>query len=354
MLYFSGQFILNKLVNEQFLFAPKFSCSIFSKTTDFVNEKVVKMSFKQKQCRNHPDVFCYICGECVLEKYCFNVRDFTKKAYKAYFGIKLGDQVKSCAPHKVCKQCTKTLLRLWTKGEVSSMRFGVPIVWREPTNHHDDCYFCMVDMTGWNQRKKNEWCYPDIESARRPVLHCTEFPVPTFTFLPHLTKDKTLLEAMEDTDSSCSNYSSTSMAAEASLLSTNPKSFSQGQLNDLVRDLNLFKESSKILVSRLEHGRSILDSETKITFFRNRDDLLLRFFTMEDDFVYCNKIPDLLAKMSFSNYYSDEWRLFIDSSKRNACYFIKATILHAFRLDTQWLSKNSIKCEDGFEQIVVQ
>ena len=66
------------------------------------------------------------------------------------------------------------------------------------------------------------------------------------------------------------------MAAEASSLSTNPKLFSQGQLNDLVRDLNLSKESSEILASRLgEPG--ILDSETKITFFRNRDDLLLRF-----------------------------------------------------------------------------
>ena len=41
------------------------------------------------------------------------------------------------------------------------------------------------------------------------------------------------------------------MAAEASSLSTNPKLFSQGQLNDLVRDLNLSKESSEILASRL-------------------------------------------------------------------------------------------------------
>ena len=148
---------------------------------------------------------------------------------------------------------------------------------------------------------------------------------------------------MEDTDSSCSNYSSTSIAAEASSLSTNPKPFSQGQLNDLVCDLNFSKESSKILAARLGE-RGILDSKTKITFFRNRDDLLLRFFTMEDDFVDCNNIPGLLSKMGLPDYNSDEWRLFIYSSKRslNAFYFMKATILHAFRLDTQWLSKNSI------------
>ena len=83
MLYFSGQFILNKIVSKQFSFAAKFSYSIFNKTTDFVNEKVVKMSSKQRQCQNHPDAFCYICGKYILEKYRYNVRDFTKKAYKA-------------------------------------------------------------------------------------------------------------------------------------------------------------------------------------------------------------------------------------------------------------------------------
>ena len=98
---------------------------------------------------------------------------FTKRAYKAYFGIKLGDQDKSWAPHKVCKQCTETLCR-WTQGKATSMRFGVPIVWREPKNHYEDWYFCMVDMTGWNQGKKKGWYYPDIESARRPVPNCTD------------------------------------------------------------------------------------------------------------------------------------------------------------------------------------
>ena len=81
------------------------------------------------------------------------------------------------------------------------MRFGVRMVWREPKNHHEDCYFCVVDMTGWNQRKKKDWYYPDIESARQPVPHCTEVPVPVFTFLPDLMADEALLEAMEDSSS---------------------------------------------------------------------------------------------------------------------------------------------------------
>ena len=160
------------------------------------------MSSKRRQCQNHPDVFCYICGEYMLAKHHFNVRDFTKRAYKAYFGIKLEDEDKSWAPHKVCKQCAETMHRL-NHGKATSMRFGVSMVWREPKNHHEDCYFCMVDMNGWNQRKKKVWYYPEIESARRPVSRCTEFPVPVFTFLPNLTADETLLEAMGDSNRSC-------------------------------------------------------------------------------------------------------------------------------------------------------
>ena len=113
------------------------------------------------------------------------------------------------------------------------------------------------------------------------------------------------------------------MATEASSLRTKPKSFSQYQLNDLVRDLNLSKESSEIWASRLgEHG--ILDSETKIRFYRNRDDLLIHFFTMENELVYCNNIPGLLKEMGLPYYNSDEWRLFIDSSRRN----LKCVLLH--------------------------
>ena len=91
----------------------------------------------------------------MIANYRFNVKDFTKRAYKAYFGIKLGRQGKFWAPHKVCKHCAETLAFL-TQGKVSLMRFAVPMVWHKPKNHHDDFYFCMVDMSGWNQRKKKD------------------------------------------------------------------------------------------------------------------------------------------------------------------------------------------------------
>ena len=113
------------------------------------------------------------------------------------------------------------------------------------------------------------------------------------------------------------------MAPAASSLSAKPKPFSEGQLNDLVRDLGLSKESSKILASRLgEHG--ILDSGTKIAFYHDRDDLLICFLSMKDDLVYCNNIQGLLLKMGLPEYNPNEWRLFTDSSKRS----LKCVLLH--------------------------
>ena len=50
---------------------------------------------RRRRCRNDPDVFRYVCGEYMMKKYQFNVCDFTKRAYKSYFGIKLSDQDKS-------------------------------------------------------------------------------------------------------------------------------------------------------------------------------------------------------------------------------------------------------------------
>ena len=77
------------------------------------------------------------------------------------------------------------------------------------------------------------------------------------------------------------------------------------------------------MASRLgEHG--ILNSGTKITFYDNRDDLLICFFTMEDDFVYCNDIQGLFSEMGLPEYNLDEWRLFIESSKRS----LKCVLLH--------------------------
>ena len=71
-------FLANILMGTTYLFAGKFSNIVLNKA---VYEKVVEMRTKRRQCRNNPDVFGYICGENMMAKYRFNVRDFTKRAY---------------------------------------------------------------------------------------------------------------------------------------------------------------------------------------------------------------------------------------------------------------------------------
>ena len=126
-----------------FLFAGKFNYIVCNKAK---NEKVVEMSTKRRQCQSNPKVYGYICGEYMMAKYRFNARDFIKTVYEAYFGMKLGDQNKSWAPHQQCQHCTE-MLCFWIQGKIRLMWFGVPMVWHEPKNHYDDCYFCMEDMS---------------------------------------------------------------------------------------------------------------------------------------------------------------------------------------------------------------
>jgi hypothetical protein len=62
-----------------------------------------------RDCVNSPDSFCYICGEVVVKKQQRNISDFVKNVYVACFGVKLGDQDKTWAPHKVCSVCVEDL-----------------------------------------------------------------------------------------------------------------------------------------------------------------------------------------------------------------------------------------------------
>ena len=60
---------------------------------------------------------------------------------------------------------------------------------RTKKKHFDDCYFCLVDLKGFNHHKKSSWNYPDLESARRPVSRCEEIPVPKFSALPDMSTE---------------------------------------------------------------------------------------------------------------------------------------------------------------------
>ena len=92
--------------------------------------------------------------------------------------------------------------------------------------------------------------------------------------------------------------------------------FDQNELSDLISDLNLSKNSSELLASRLKE-RNVLQPGKKITFYRRKEKDSLLFFTKENNLVFCNGIGNLLKKIGLSEYSPSEWRLFIDSLKRS-------------------------------------
>ena len=150
-----------------------------------------------RSCKNHSDCFCYICGKYKTIDNKNSITDFVRKAYFAYFGIKLRDQDQQWAPHVVCKTCVERL-RLWTSGTRQSMGFGIPMVWREPTNHVDDCYFCSINVTGVNEKKRKSSSYRSFPSAIRPVAHGADIPMPEFKNLLDLSIDENSEEEQHD------------------------------------------------------------------------------------------------------------------------------------------------------------
>ena len=170
------------------------------------------------------------------------------------------------------------------------MKFGIPMIWREPKNHTDDCYFCAVNLRGINKNKRKSLIHPNLPSALRPVARCDEISIPVFKELPDVPNENLDVSFEEEDDLNDNDFVPKS---------SEPILFNQEELSDLISDLNLSKESSELLASRL-NDRNLLQQGTKITFYRTRDDEFLRFLGELPDFVFCIDIPSLLLKLSTS------------------------------------------------------
>lgn len=279
-------------------------------------------------------MFCYICGEYTLVQNRNPITSFIKRSYLAYFQVTLGDQDKDWAPHIVCKKCTE-YLRGWSKGQKTALKFGIPMVWREPTNHVTDCYFCAVNVSGINRNNRNSLIYPNLQSARRPVAHSEDIPVPVFTELPDIDEQESPILSVSDDEE---DYVVEESGA--------PEYFTQMELNDLVRDLNLSKSSAELLASRLKE-KNCLSKGVRITFYRNRHQDYLQYFCEEKDLVYCNDIARLLYKLGVAQYDPQHWRLFIDSSKRS----LKCVLLHNGNLYASVPLAHSTTLKEKYESV---
>ena len=117
------------------------------------------------------------------------------------------------------------------------------MVWREQKNRSDDCYFYSCNVKGYNSKRKQSISYPNLQSAIRPIPHGTEMPVP---------KAPPTLEEIPSSDEDGAVPEPDDKSSFESEDDSDPKLFSQGELNDLVRDLNLPKNAAELLGSRAQ------------------------------------------------------------------------------------------------------
>ena len=188
-----------------------------------------------QKCKNHPNRFCYICRHVLFLESQAKITDFMKKAYQAYFGVKLGDQDMLFASHIRFKAYVENLWD-WKNKKRKSMQLDVPMVWREGKDHVTDCYFC-TNLKGTNRKNKHYAQYPDVSSEIKPVPHGPDLPV---------SESNVTMESSSDSKSSDTTDTAESDAYRPEE-DDQPVPLTQAELNDLRRDLNFSKEPVQLL-----------------------------------------------------------------------------------------------------------
>ncbi|KAL4131092.1 hypothetical protein QTP88_008441 [Uroleucon formosanum] len=274
-----------------------------------------------RQCKNHPDIFCYVCGSFAIKTQRRKITNDLRNIYELYFGCHLGDQDKVWAPHTICSACSNGL-RDWLNKRKSSMPFAIPMVWREQKNHYNDCYFCNVNVNGFSKKNKHNINYPNLDSAIRPVIHSASLPIP----IPPEEEDA---DYTPDEDKS------------------SLQTFSQDELNDLIRDMSLSKEKAELLASRLKQ-KNLLQKNVRVCHYRNRNRDLISYFKVDGPLCYAHDIDGLFKALS-QDYIISDWRLFIDSSQRS----LKAVLLHNGNLKPCIPIAHSVHLKESYDNMKI-
>ncbi|ESO12521.1 hypothetical protein HELRODRAFT_159075 [Helobdella robusta] len=242
-----------------------------------------------------------------------------KKAYELYFDSKVDDAEKQWKPNNICSISANTLAGWLRKSpKHKSMPFGVPVIWRELTNHATDCYFCMTVIKGFSFKTRKSISYPDIESVSKPIPHNpVNCPVPispdSYSFHSDDFSESDKQANPESTNDSDDNYIPES--DEIHLVNN-------ANLSDLIRDLALTEGQAELLGSRLKQW-NLLAPYAKICNFRFRHKELMLYFTSDDSMCYCNDVKNHMAHLGHEHEVKN-WRLFIDASKTS----LKFVLLH--------------------------
>jgi len=154
-------------------------------------------------------------------------------------------------------------------------------------------------QNGISMKKKSALVYPNIPPAIRPVPHGYRLPVPE-------PPDNF---AMYSDDASNSEEQQPSVSRDAASKDSSNHKITEVELNDLIRDLELPKNKSELLASRLQQW-NLLHHSAKVTIFRTRNQEFEQFFKTVGYFPYC-KNTDVLMDAMHMRHSPEQWRLFI-------------------------------------------
>jgi hypothetical protein len=127
---------------------------------------------------------------------------------------------------------------------------------------------------------------------------------------------------LEDASTNSSDSGEDVEEFECHTESQSPQLFAQSELKDVIRDLGLPKGKAELLGSRLKE-KNLLAAGTSMYWYRSREQEITSYFSQDGNLVCCSNVPGLMRKIGVQ-YKVNEWRLFIDSSKRS----LKAVLLH--------------------------
>lgn len=219
------------------------------------------------------------------------------------------------APSIACTKCINQL-QIWGKGNVECMPFGILMMWSDAGNHDPtNCYVCVNNVRGINRSKASKFQYKSVLSAQTPLPHSENVPIPKKRS-PGEESAAPKFDCVPE--SSFSNYQPSTITPPCRHIE-----ISQNRLEIMVRQLKLSQNRQKKLAQHLKEV-NILAPGVKITDAVGRQREFLNFFDRNENntFAYCNNIRGLMLAMGNHPYDSEEWRLFIDSSKSSLKAFI--------------------------------
>jgi len=160
-----------------------------------------------------------------------------------------------------------------------------------------------------SMKQKATLVYPNTPLAIRPVPHGDGLPVPE-------PLDNFAMYSDEDSVSSNSDEQQPSASRDANYLPSQDSSnhkITEGELNDLIRDLERPKNEAELLASKLQQW-SLLHQSMKVTTFCTRNQEFEQFFKTVG-YLTCCKDTDGLMDAMHMRHSPEQWRLFIDASK---------------------------------------